>query len=1057
MEADSSLSLIYHPIIINSETVISDSILLNKHIDYKIDYQKFELIPFKPYKNLGIEYMIYPPDILREFSLYEYIDIKDTLNFTRKTKRKQLFSSTTKLNITGSKTISVSVANDADFSLDQSLFLKMSGELSNNMMIEAQLSDSQSPITPEGDTRELSSLDKIFLRLYGKQYELSFGDLEMEFTDTYFLNYTPKFEGLKAGWFKQNKFYGALAISKGKKTSVTFNGIDANQGPYYLQVENNTGVRVIPGSESVFLDGISLGRGSDYVIDYADGSIIFANKHFISDKSFIQVTFQYSDDNYKQNMYLTSYEIKLTDKVKLNFSLINEQDDKNNPLEYVFTDADLDSLKNAGDTATIGQGIFEVEEGIGAYELSETGDYYVYTGSDSTGSYNIFFVYQGYQQADYEISDFGDYYIYVGDNEGSYIIGKSLKAPQNKTNLDLKFSFENDLLKIYSEGFYSNLDKNTFSSIDDKDNNSFATFSEIQISPDLDKIKPVLTLNYRKITDNIATFSEFVDPLDNFEMIQIADSLASDEVGAKLSLNFSEIYIPSWKVKHKLVKNYAKQNFFEWKNKINQTHIIPDLNYRLLNINQSFSDKNDSFIVKESNLSLHDLKTSYLIKKIRIGTNYNYSKNNTSYIYPPDFEFTKVQHKYFFKTENISKFSGELFYLEAKEDSLYSHEENKHTEKTNTIGIKSLLNTKSHSFQIALSHIVINDTLSKSYDLIDFSTRNYFLKEAITIRTSYGIKNLQFYPKIKEFIYVGTDNGSYYADTTYVGLGEGNYDWEITGTNYKDPELSVEVNANIRTFITPKMIMDNYLKRFQWETHLQIIENSKATDRRKVYYFHPDFIMNDEETLHGQHIFRNIFWYELIPHKLTHRTTFERKKTLDNRYQDIDKTLSDDWEFSLTLSKFYKTNLELIYENKKQEESHYNSKTKTDMINLDIRNRLFSETSLTSSIRYISETGSSLSSYGSYDLKSIEISEKTNFYFFKKYRLFGKFTYKKNMRSGDFLSSINEKKNGNIFKWFFTIDYRFNNYTTVNLEYSGKKYPDDKSQHKMELEVKAEF
>jgi len=93
------------------------------------------------------------------------------------------------LNITGSKTFSISVANNEDFSLNQSLFLRINGELSRNLRIEAQLTDSQSPITPEGDSREISSLDQIFIRLYGKNYELAFGDLEMKFENTQFYQF----------------------------------------------------------------------------------------------------------------------------------------------------------------------------------------------------------------------------------------------------------------------------------------------------------------------------------------------------------------------------------------------------------------------------------------------------------------------------------------------------------------------------------------------------------------------------------------------------------------------------------------------------------------------------------------------------------------------------------------------------------------------------------------------------------------------------------------------------------------------------------------------------
>ncbi|MDY6915741.1 MAG: hypothetical protein SVM86_05470, partial [Candidatus Cloacimonadota bacterium] len=423
--SNTKVELQHQNLIVNSEKIIKDSTSLNKPQDYEIDYSSGTINFHQDYGFVLVEYAIYPEKLLREFSSFTVQTLADSEKVQLK---RPVFSQVyddTQLNVSGSKTFKVSVANNEDFALDQSLFLKIDGKLGNNLFITAQLTDSQSPITPEGDSRELSNLDKVFLKLYGKNYDISFGDLEASFNQTRFINYQTKFEGLKASWTGKNEIMGALAISKGKQATDTFSGTEGKQGPYYLSVNNISGVQVVSGSETVYLNGNKLSRGSSYTIDYSEGSVTFTNENFIDSNSFIQVDFQYSDEEYNQNMYLASSKVDFSslaflENLQMKTFMIIQNDDKDNPLQQTFSESDKQALAEAGDSEAWVSGVTQVEVGEGLYIKVEEGDleYYEYVGSQANGEYIIHFTYVG-SGGDYEVAEEG-YYIFVGDGQGSY-------------------------------------------------------------------------------------------------------------------------------------------------------------------------------------------------------------------------------------------------------------------------------------------------------------------------------------------------------------------------------------------------------------------------------------------------------------------------------------------------------------------------------------------------------------------------------------------------------------------------------------------------------------
>jgi hypothetical protein len=1049
-------------IIINSEKVFQNSFLLEPEKDYRLDHASGSIEFTNLIGNVTVEYYIYPSNLLEKFYYYKVQNYTDSTKVKLPPRRRFRLYDDTSLNISGSKTISISFANNEDFSLDQSLFLQINGKLGENLNIEAQLSDSQSPITPEGDSRELSSLDKVFLRLYGANYELAFGDLEMEFSETQFMNYSPKFEGLKAGWFGRNSFQGALAISKGKKATVTFNGTEAKQGPYYLSTENAEGLQVIPGTEEVFLNGTKLGRGLDYTIDYSEGSVTFTTEHFISTSSYIQVTFQYADENYRQNMYLASSRVKVSDRINIISKMVIQNDDKSNPLQDTFSETDIEALQQAGDNVAFSNGIVEVEDGL--YEYSEEGDYYYYVGNDTTvvGHYNISFTDVGLGNGNYEYNEDGNYYEYVGEGLGSYLPLKKLSSPGSKSNYNLIVNYECDYYNFNAEGILSKEDKNSFSDLDDADNNGYAAHVSANIFPNFDKLKPEFNFQFRRIGDNLSLFSDLQNPLDVYEFTQFPDTLASTMYSCNVSMDILNFYQPSITYKNLVAKDYAEQENWSISSNIKQKKFIPELYYRYLNWKQDYCEEERTDQTKQ-----HDLKVSYQHAQLKIGTEH-YNKQNTfetSSGTSHTRQINNLQHWHFYlEMVNTTRYAANLSYLNEKKSAKQSSIESEilSDEISQTYSLNTMLNIDRHRMQVRISHRKKEDrelNTSDDFNMADISMVNTFLKDAIGINSSYSLKNVEFYPKIKEFQYVGDDMGSYDIDTVYVGFNQGDYEWKVIEIDYDNPDMSVEVNATLNLNLNPKLLTNSFLKKFQSETYLLVSENSTEDEKRKIYLLSPDVLMNSETTIYGRRIIQQTLWYEMIKRKLTSKLKYKQERTLDNRYVDVSERKDiTNWEGTLRLTSLKNANIEWIYENRWEEDSRYESSTILNFYALDMRNRLSDDLTMYSSLQYSQEDGNKSNNSNKYQIKAYKIEESVTYFFKRKYRLYGKVSYKRNTRSGSaFLSFLADKKDGDIFKWNMNLNYRMSNYTSARLEYSGDSYPDRDQIHQLSIEVKAEF
>ncbi|MDQ1327357.1 MAG: hypothetical protein QG641_637, partial [Candidatus Poribacteria bacterium] len=411
--------LIYLPIIQLTEKIYLDNILLSKNTDYTIDYKLGQVTlnkDIKPESIIRIEYCIIPISIQKVYQrkLFEQKEKvtpenetitseieKNPISFHRVTEEQNVTKTNTleaipslvppsngrteDLTFSGTKSLSMSMESLKGLSINQPTRLNINGKIANNINVSALLSDEDLPLQPEGTTEQLEDLDKILIKIEGKNLSAMLGDYETSFGDTEFVLSPKMLEGAQAqGNFDIGGFTLIGAVSKGLSSTITLQGVEG-QSEYRISV-NGKYIIMVAGSEQVWLNGEKMRREKDYVIrDYGDPIVEFTNKHLLTVKDVIVVDFEYVDEerNYGQKMYGARGKLNLhkedsnsrsteqrknrTSSYGRNFKFLGldsafgvsyatESDDKNNPIIPLNTE-EIASLKR-NELDPDGNGIF---------------------------------------------------------------------------------------------------------------------------------------------------------------------------------------------------------------------------------------------------------------------------------------------------------------------------------------------------------------------------------------------------------------------------------------------------------------------------------------------------------------------------------------------------------------------------------------------------------------------------------------------------------------------------------------------------------------------------
>jgi hypothetical protein len=326
------------------------------------------------------------------------------------------------LHSSGSITRGITIGNKQDLSLQSAMNLQLSGNLSDDIEINAVISDQDMPFQPDGTTRQIQDFDKVYIQLAGLGGKLTAGDFELENPQSHFMHFQRRAQGAMAGFSTRAHDTGLLggaevhltaagAIAKGKYVRNQIRAIEGNQGPYKLTGANNESfIMILAGTERVFIDGVLMIRGmdQDYVIDYNMAELSFTSRRLITKDSRIVVEFEYAERNYARSVFFTGSSIQ-TEKASLNINFFSEQDHKNQGLFQELTDDRIAKMASAGDSLHLAFD-WNVDS------IGFRNDRVMYLMTDSLGYDSVFVFSTDPERAFYRVG-----FSFVGQGMGNYI------------------------------------------------------------------------------------------------------------------------------------------------------------------------------------------------------------------------------------------------------------------------------------------------------------------------------------------------------------------------------------------------------------------------------------------------------------------------------------------------------------------------------------------------------------------------------------------------------------------------------------------------------------
>lgn len=1070
---------------ISPENIIHNSVRarvkrkhLIKNVEYKVDYttNRIEFIKkLEPDIIVYVDYKVFPSELLLSYQKFkpEKYQNKQVSKKKKKFYSQQDDFGSSNLLISGSKSFSISLGNREDLNLDQSLYLQIDGELSENLSVKAQLSDNNSPITTTGTTKKITELDKMFIEVYSKDYAISFGDFNTKITNTEFANYDFRAEGVQATWKSNYNTRLAAAVSEGEFKSVTFYGKEGVQGPYYLTGKTSARTKVLTGTETVYLDGVKLNRGTDYFINYNEGSIQFTNKNLITETSYIMVNYEFTSEEYRNNIYFSKSLFPVwEDKFTLRASAIVKNDNKNNPLNYSFTDEDIEILKNAGDNPDSARvsGVDSVAAGQGNY--IKVDNHYEYVGFDSTGNYLVAFNYVGAGKGSYVKSGYYSYE-WRGENSGDYIPMIQLPLPQNRANYDIGAEINLGSMHLKSEAMLTNYDKNTFSNLDNQDNVGYAFNNQIDFSANLlSNLAAKSHIFHKYINKHFHSLARIGSSEQDFETAGFEtqiDSVDFVKYGSNLNLISKDVFSNRFTLYREERKEFSDlmnlSNLFTL-HPPKKCKLLPEITYKINKISQENSLTNN-----ENKISriVHDIKSVYDFGSISASGGYYKKKFKLENIT----NLGNRQMKYFVE----SKYQSDKFLLSAiyEREIIDSLHETQWQEYKQASTIKSNFTYfgENLSAEMDYSHRenhFFQGTNSR-FDMLESNFSHRLFNGAIYNRMNYNIGNEETYEKVKELIFVGAGNGSYtYIDSVvvYQGPGEGDYEYEITTVGEATPITTVELNWNLnfdpgRTTLFDKTCLKNFIRKFTFSSEISIQEESDFPEKMDIYLLRDHALMDSSYTKYGYSNIKEQVWYQIRKNKIITSLWYEKTKKMDNRYEKVfDKLSSDKYYLGLDLYNLGNWNFKnnISYEDKI---SNYNTDgflhSEDITFGSDVGYKFSYNFIISTDFIYTHEKGKQVNGSDEYRINSFVLEPNLIWNYGSKYRIMFNYMLQNNDRSGsDYLSNVLfNKRDGITTRVTLQLDYKFSKYITGFLNYRREKYPRTKVRNQLKLEVRADF
>ncbi|RUT77989.1 hypothetical protein [Ancylomarina longa] len=671
---------------------------------YRIDPGKGILIPSEELKRLGdsarIVYRIYPFNVLKPI----YQRDLSQLNLAGSSASPRIYSldhSSDRIGILGNGQLekqgnysrAISFGNNQDVVVNSNLNLQLSGKLSDDVNILAAMSDNNIPIQPDGNTQTIQDFDRIYIKLYDETKELTLGDYELESPTGKYMRFYKKVQGGRfSGLIVKGKKSGnelkstiSASIAKGKFNRLEMPGSEGVQGPYRLTGANGeTYIIVLSGSEKVFVDGKRLVRGekNDYVINYNTAELTFTTNQPITRNTRIVVEFEYSEENYARYLLFNSNEYK-TKAGKIWFNFYQEQDSKNQSIDQALSDENKQLLASVGDQLNLARvpNVQQVEYSndfvlyrkITKQIDEQQYEVYEYSTNADSAIYRVNFSFVGSSKGNYRqvnSATNGRVYEWVnpvnGILQGDFEPIVQLIAPQKQQMMTLGADYHlNRNLSTRMELAWSNRDVNTFSALDDSDNQGLAVdFSIQKKSAFADTVKQMKsTFRYHHIQKEFEAIENFrtveferdwnisaslMDLDEDYYSLQ--NAFSNENWGAvSYEIAFLQKASAYQGLKHGVYLNYDKKR---WTMKFSGNALTTDQEQL------------------KSKFYRHSLNTSYALSFVKIGVeteneNNRWEQKESGLLQPNSFSF--YSYKFFIASRDSAINTFQVYYRKRKD------------------------------------------------------------------------------------------------------------------------------------------------------------------------------------------------------------------------------------------------------------------------------------------------------------------------------------------------------------------------------------------------------
>ena len=253
---------------------------------------------------------------------------------------------------------SISISPSSGTTMNGGLQLNLQGKLSEEMTINGVLSDQNTPIQPEGDTRSLSEIDKVFIEVKHPTATIKAGDIDLKLRNGRYQQHDRRLEGVNfSSSGEERNATAVVGSARGKFHTMAFRGEDQNQGPYRLTgKDGGRRIMITAGSEKVWLNGDRLNRGEsvDYTIDYGQSELTFTPRHLIDSNSRINVEFEYADFGFQRQVASAGASKKWGgEKVAVAINWIREADNISGNTFFPLTSEDRTLLATSGGSSIV--------------------------------------------------------------------------------------------------------------------------------------------------------------------------------------------------------------------------------------------------------------------------------------------------------------------------------------------------------------------------------------------------------------------------------------------------------------------------------------------------------------------------------------------------------------------------------------------------------------------------------------------------------------------------------------------------------------------------------